>query len=241
MQRHGLRTEARHRAMGDVDVVLQWLQLAAAELGADVLEREAKTLLLGGANLPPQLETAVDDIPDTPGVYIFYGEGPVPLYVGKSVSMRTRVLAHFQSAAKVAREMRIAQEIRRVEWHDTAGELGALLLQTRLLQTLKPRYNRKTQKKAQLALAQDTLQPWPHPGRIGIREHHAATGRTDIHVFDQWCHVGTVQDEDALDEARHSRQPLAFDLDTYYLLQKRLAPPLGRDAAVFHLGGHSHG
>ncbi|MFY8044889.1 MAG: exonuclease domain-containing protein, partial [Rhodoferax sp.] len=93
MQRHGLHTVARHRAMGDVDVVLQWLQLAQAELGTEVLQREASALLQGSASLPPLLETPVEDIPDTPGVYLFYGEGSIPLYVGKSVNIRTRVLS----------------------------------------------------------------------------------------------------------------------------------------------------
>ncbi len=333
MQRHGLHTLARHRAMGDVEVVLQWLQLAQAELGAEVLQREAKALLQGSASLPPLLETPMEDIPDTPGVYLFYGEGSIPLYVGKSVNMRTRVLSHFQSASKVAREMRILQEIRRVEWRETAGELGALLLESRLVKELQPLHNRQLRKERQLsawmlhdnpnarplvqlvrmddmdasamgqlygtyrskrqamdalrlladthqlcpqalglesgkgacfahqigrckgvcaghepaalhrvrlemAMAQHRLQAWPHPGRVGVREHHAASGRTDIHVFDRWCHVATVHDEESLADVQQSRQQvLAFDLDTYRLLQKRLAPPLGRERAVFHLPG----
>jgi DNA polymerase-3 subunit epsilon len=240
MQRHGLHTLARHRAMGDVEVVLQWLHIAQAELGAEVLQREAAALLQGGTSVPPQLETPVEDIPDTPGVYLFYGEGRTPLYIGKSVNMRTRVLAHFQSAAKVAREARIAQEIRRIEWHDTAGELGALLLQTRLVKELKPLHNRKSSKKAQLELVQQTLQGWPHAGRIGIREHHARTGRTDVHVFDQWCHVATVHSAEDLDDVRQSRQALAFDLETYRVLAKRLAAPTGRDSTVFPLE-NAHG
>ena len=331
MQRHGLHTQARHRAMGDVEVVLQWLQLAQAELGAEVLQREALALLQGSASLPPHLETRMEDIPDTPGVYLMYGEGSIPLYVGKSVNMRTRVLSHFQSAAKVAREMRILQEVRRVEWRETAGELGALLLESRLVKELQPLHNRQLRKERQLsawmlhdnpnarplvqlvrmdevdaaamgqlygvyrskrqamdalrlladthllcpqalglesgkgtcfahqigkckgvcasrepaalhrvrlqmALAQHRLQAWPHPGRVGVREHHAPSGRTEIHVFDRWCHIATVQSEDGLDDLQSSRQQLiAFDLDTYRLLVKRLAAPLGRERAVFLL------
>jgi len=331
MQRHGLHTVARHRAMGDVEVVLQWLQLAQAELGTEVLQREATALLQGSASLPPLLETPVEDIPDTPGVYLFYGEGSIPLYVGKSVNIRTRVLSHFQSAAKVAREMRILQEIRRVEWRETAGELGALLLESRLVKELQPLHNRQLRKERQLsawmlnddpdqrplvqlvrmddvapqslgqlygvyrskrqamdalrlladthqlcpqalglesgkgacfahqihqckgvcagrepaalhrvrlqmALAAHRLQAWPHPGRVGVREHHAASGRTNIHVFDRWCHVATVHSEDELDDLQTSRHNmLAFDLDTYRILVKRLAAPLGRERAVFQL------
>jgi DNA polymerase-3 subunit epsilon len=278
--------------------------------------------------LPPLLETPLSDIPDTPGVYLFFGEGPLPLYVGKSINLRTRVLSHFQSSAKVAREMRILTEIRRVEWRETAGELGALLLESRLVKEMQPVYNRQLRRernlsawrlnddptqgslvqlvrvdeiepgklgdlfgayrskrqatdalraaadlhalcpqalglepgkgacfshqigkckgvcagrenpalhllRLKLALGQQRLQAWPHAGKVGIREHHAATGRSDIHVFDQWCHLATVHNESELEDATSSRQPLAFDLDTYRLLLKRLAAPLGHRADVF--------
>ncbi len=79
------------------------------------------------------------------------------------------------------------------------------------------------------------LQAWPHPAPVAVREFDARTERTDIHIFDQWCHVATVHDEADLEDALQSRQRLAFDLDTYRLLVQRLGAPLGRDAAVFLL------
>src|SRR5450830_1014099 len=66
MQRHGLATSARHRAMGDVDVVLDWLRLATQELGAAQVSLHAQTLLQGSAALPPLLETYIGDLPETP-------------------------------------------------------------------------------------------------------------------------------------------------------------------------------
>jgi DNA polymerase-3 subunit epsilon len=234
MQRHGLNTMARHRAMGDVDVVLQWLRIAAAECGDATLRHAASELLQGSACVPPQLETALSDIPDSPGVYLFYGEGPFPLYIGKSAAMRTRVLSHFQSAAKVAREMRILTEIRRVEWIETAGELGALLLELRLVKDKRPVYNRKLRRET--ALAQPCLQAWPHTGWVAIREYQEQTDRTDIHVFHHWCHLATVHDETALEELHQQQQPArAFDLDTYRLLQKRLLSVGRNDPSVFVL------
>ena len=332
MQRHGLQTMARHRAMGDVDMVLAWLQQAQAELGMEALRREAEALLQGSASVPPLLETSIYDIPETPGVYLFFGEGPLPLYIGKSVNLRARVMSHFQSAAKVAREMRILLEVRRVEWRETAGELGALLLESRLVKDMQPVYNRQLRQaqqlmawkllpesahpllklvridevdmtdlsqlygvyrsksqamralrdiadaqglclhalglesgkgacfasqigkcrglcagrespalhrvRLQMALSAQRLQSWPHPGRVGLREHHANTGRTDIHVFDRWCHIATVHNNDDLADASQTRQALAFDLDTYRLLVKRLGKPLGSDKSLFHLPGH---
>jgi DNA polymerase-3 subunit epsilon len=319
MQRHGLKTTARHRAMGDVDMVLAWLAQAEEALGVAQVQQQALTLLQGSAALPPQLETNVADIPETAGVYLFFGEGPLPLYIGKSIKLRSRVMSHFQAASREAREMRIAQEIRRVEWIETAGELGALLLEARLVKEKQPVYNRQLRRertlcawrlddnpkakplltmvraddlqpqqfgqlygvyrsknqalkdlreladthslcpqalglesgkgrcfahqigrckgvccdgespelhhlRLKLALNAQKLQVWPHPGKVGLREHNAQNGRSDIHIFDQWCYLATVHDEAELDEALSSRKTLAFDLDTYRLLIKHLMP-----------------
>lgn len=145
-QRHGLHNQARHRAMGDVDVVLAWLALATQELGVDMLRREAGALLQGPTPVPPQLQTPVTDIPETTGVYLLWGEGPKPLFIGKASNLRARVLWHFQSAPKVAREMRITQAVRRVEWRETASEMEAFALEARLKEELHPIYNRKTRR-----------------------------------------------------------------------------------------------
>jgi DNA polymerase-3 subunit epsilon len=86
-----------------------------------------------------------------------------------------------------------------------------------------------------MALAQQRLQAWPHPGRVAIREYQEQSGRTDIHVFEHWCHVATVNDPAELDDIGHTHQALAFDLDTYRLLQKRLGLGSAHDPAVFRL------
>ena len=74
----------------------------------------------------------------------------------------------------------------------------------------------------QLALAAHHLKAWPYTGRIGIREHDAVTPRTQIHVFEHWCHLGTVESEAELHDSLDERRPLAFDVDTYKLLLKEL-------------------
>jgi DNA polymerase III subunit epsilon len=235
LQRHGLHTQARHRAMGDVDVVLQWLQIAQAELGAERIAQEAAALLRGSASLPPLLETPVADMPDTPGVYLFYGDAPAPLYIGKSVNLRSRVLAHFQSASKLVRDQRIAQAVRRVEWRETAGELGARLLEAHLVRQLKPTLNRKPRRASLADAAAEPMQAWPYSGRVAVREYQTRTDRTDLHVFDQWCHVATVHDAQDLQDAQRSHDAQPVDADIYRLLQKRFLMARGRDGNVFPL------
>ena len=76
-------------------------------------------------------------LPRSAGVYIFKGEGTLPIYIGKSVDIRSRVLTHLRAEDEA--EM-IAQS-RRVDFIETAGEIGALLLEARLIKQLHPLFN----------------------------------------------------------------------------------------------------
>jgi DNA polymerase-3 subunit epsilon len=132
----------RPRAGGDVPV----LRLAAEEHGEEIVGVAARQVAKQ-PTLPAQIDRAmIDAIPEAPGVYIFYGEGALPLYVGKSVAMRSRVLAHFCDDVRSARAMRLAREVRRIDWQRTAGELGALLREAQLVKELAPAYNRQLRK-----------------------------------------------------------------------------------------------
>jgi DNA polymerase-3 subunit epsilon len=143
IERHGLECRARHRALGDAEALWQFLRLAARERGAEVLAAAARHLSRQ-TTLPAGIDRAVvDAIPEAPGVYLFYGEDRVPLYVGKSVAMRSRVLAHFADDIRSAKEMELARELRSIEWQRTAGELGALLREAELVKRLEPVYNRR--------------------------------------------------------------------------------------------------
>jgi len=86
--------------------------------------------------------------------------------------------------------------------------------------------------RVQLALTGEQLQAWPFAGPIGIREYDARSGRTDIHLFEQWCHLATVHDDEELAQALQTRQALAFDVDTYRLLLKRLSGKGDRNLLV---------
>ena len=47
---------------------------------------------------PTHLRDAIARLPCTPGVYLFHGEeGQLPLYIGKSVNLRSRVLSHLRN------------------------------------------------------------------------------------------------------------------------------------------------
>lgn len=149
--RHGLSSMARHRAMGDVEMMLGFLQSAEGELGSDAISSTAKTLLNGFKSLPSHIDAQlVDALPETPGVYLFYGDTHLPLYIGKSINMRARVLSHFSADHASTKEMRISQEIRHIEWIETAGEFSALLLEAKLVKQRQPIYNRQLRRERHL-------------------------------------------------------------------------------------------
>ena len=150
IERHQLQCDARHRALGDARAVWHFLRVAAAERGADAMQSAARDMARLPA-LPTHIERAVvDAIPESPGAYLFYGENGTPLYVGKSVAMRSRVLQHFSADVHSPREAQIAREIRRIEWRRCCGELGALLLEAALVKELLPVFNRQLRRAGEL-------------------------------------------------------------------------------------------
>lgn len=96
---------------------------------------------------PEHLRTALADMPSAPGVYLFHGEeGDLPLYIGKSVNLRSRLLAHLRTAD----EARMLRQTRRISHIRTAGEIGALLLEARLIKEMHPLFNQKLRRSRQL-------------------------------------------------------------------------------------------
>jgi len=72
------------------------------------------------------------------------------------------------------------------------------------------------------ALAGLRVRAWPFAGRIGIRETAADGERCELHVLDQWCHLGTVRNDDELRELQEGAPRPLFDLDTYKILTRYL-------------------
>lgn len=143
MARHGIDCEARHRALGDARVLAELLDHWRAERDPAELEA-AIELLLREVALPLHLPDGLaDDLPEGAGVYRFYGEDGALLYVGRSRNLRSRVLDHFLPGARSPINRRLAADVRRIEWTETAGELGALLVEARAVKAEHPLHNRK--------------------------------------------------------------------------------------------------
>jgi len=137
----------RHSALGDARALWRFVQCLYRERMHDDIATAVKRLLKM-PSLPPQLPPDVlDHLPEGPGVYRFYGVNDLPLYIGKSVNLRDRVRSHFSSDYRCANDVRISSEIRRIEVEETAGELGALLREARLVKELLPLHNHRLRRK----------------------------------------------------------------------------------------------
>lgn len=148
--RHNLHADARHRALADADLLWQFWRKMRLDIAPELFG-QALQVQLQRPSMPAHLPAdALDEIPDTPGVYLFYAENDVPLYVGKSIHLRQRVLSHFQADHRLYKDMRLSHEIRRIEWRETAGEVGALLLEAQLVKDLQPIHNRALRRQRDL-------------------------------------------------------------------------------------------
>jgi excinuclease Cho len=93
-----------------------------------------------GYSYPHHIDTdSLAALPRSAGVYFFEDERQRPLYIGKSVNIRARVLSHLRTPE----EARLLQQTRRIGFRRTAGEVGALLLESQLIKDLQPVHNKK--------------------------------------------------------------------------------------------------
>jgi DNA polymerase III subunit epsilon len=155
----GIEVDAVHRALVDAETCARVLcalfprLCANAPTVADAVRlqgprrpaRQREPLALrargrGHAVEPPALDFG--ELPRDPGVYLFRDRAGATLYVGKSVSIKSRARAHFAPAAAPPLGDGRRPDWRRhatvVDYRTTNSELGALVLENRLIKELRP-------------------------------------------------------------------------------------------------------
>jgi DNA polymerase-3 subunit epsilon len=188
IERHALVPFARHRALADADLLWQFWQHLHASLPADVLrihiESNTRRFHLAG----DIDEETIEQMPAGCGIYTFFGDDDLPLYVGRSARVRQRVRAHLSGVKRSAKDLRLAAMVRRVTWSATGGEVGAMLAEGRAIAALQPPHNRLVKARGDVSGAA----PWIYPGAVAIEEIDTVNGTRVWHVVDRWQYLGTA-------------------------------------------------
>ncbi len=122
----------------------------------DVVEQTADGSPVDEADSPQKLpktqseffERAAEKVkskfPKTPGVYLFQDEKGRVIYVGKAKNLRARASSYFlKAAAEDRRTSTLVTEIYDVDFLDADSEVDALLVESRLIKDIQPKFNRE--------------------------------------------------------------------------------------------------
>ncbi len=87
------------------------------------------------------LEEKLQNLPDSPGVYLMKDAKGHVIYIGKALSLWNRVRSYFQKGAKGEKTEMLVRQIADLETIMTHTELEALILEANLIKKHHPRYN----------------------------------------------------------------------------------------------------
>ncbi len=89
-----------------------------------------------------KLSNKLKAVPKSPGVYFLKNSKGKVIYIGKARNLKNRVRSYFQPYSGFSGlRANLTDEITNIDWQETDSEVEALLLESRLIKKLKPRYN----------------------------------------------------------------------------------------------------
>ncbi|MGB8705640.1 MAG: exonuclease domain-containing protein [Gillisia sp.] len=137
----GIPISNRHRAEGDTDATVILFQRLLCldnnfELINSFLHARSRQ-----ATLPPHIEAEqINELPDSPGIYLFKDRQHKVIYAGKAVNLKKRVVSHFYD--RMSKEYQLGQETFHIDHETTGNELIALLLEAECIRKYYPKFNR---------------------------------------------------------------------------------------------------
>jgi len=88
-----------------------------------------------------ELKEEIKNLARDPGIYQFYDDQNILLYIGKSVSIKKRVTSYFANKNLGPKTNQLVSKIAKVKYIKVFSEFEALLLEADLIRTYKPFYN----------------------------------------------------------------------------------------------------
>jgi DNA polymerase III subunit epsilon len=220
VERHALRPSDRHRALADADLLWQFWRELHDLVPLDTLRTQIDRTMRRYRLAGDITEDLLDEAPAGCGVFAFFGENDVPLLVGRSVRVRQRVRAYLSGERRSSKELRLAQQVRRVEWRATGGELGALLAEAQWIAALRPSFNRPPR----TSKADPVDAPWPYTGAIAFEERDEGSQTRLYHAVDRWRYIGSAASLEAIGQrVSAASAAAAFEPSTYRIMQTHLS------------------
>ena len=90
--------------------------------------------------IPQQIKIKNGELPDAPGVYLYFGRQGRILYIGKATSLKKRVNSYFNKAHN-SRITELVSKIARIDYIQTPTVIESLVLEANQIKKHKPRYN----------------------------------------------------------------------------------------------------
>ncbi len=122
-----------------------WVEKTRGELdfGPDPLSPHAPRPLtrVGQRTRVALRRDVVQTCPTVPGVYGMLDRSGTLMYVGKSKSLRHRLLSYFATSNRQEKSGSIIQSTRAIQWETQPSEFAALLREQQLIRRFRPRWN----------------------------------------------------------------------------------------------------
>lgn len=85
---------------------------------------------------------SLSSLPQSPGIYIFQDEAQNPLYIGKSINIRSRIKQHLEQGKLThSKQATFFTKTYSLKYIKTASDIQAVILEAQLIKTLTPAYN----------------------------------------------------------------------------------------------------
>ena len=135
----GIPFSDQHRAQGDAKVTVKLFELLLEkDLHKNILKAHISSEHPN--KVPPKFLEVIDGLPSEMGVYYIHNSKNEIIYIGKSNNVKKRILNHLTGKSKKARV--IQNEIHKVTFALTGGELVSLLKEQNEIKTNAPKLNK---------------------------------------------------------------------------------------------------
>lgn len=153
LKRHfGIHTKRKHRAIDDARATAQILSIFIEQLVTefefetidDVVGFQFKKIFDDSKTTArfKKLKIDLKEVPQRPGIYFMFNKNDEIIYIGKAKSLKERLGSYFyHNTSHSTKVKKLVRFVHKVEWETTGSELSALLAESRMIKSHKPRFN----------------------------------------------------------------------------------------------------